>query len=234
MSDRIVGGINLTGYKLSRKAQQVIDAWREAEQRAIAYRRENAEYIPQYSRSWGGKRVGGDTPALVRAERELKQLDALAVAEGKPLTDRDAYLAPVLAKAEEVARTLPLLDKAAEDRRQEAESAVFNELPALATQALENARKAKANHDKAYEAFLSAQAALKASVDRITNVITMGQVDSAWIRGLNRNGDEYAGVLEFTEDGKLTYKSAWNLHFVGGVAMNVDMVDLGGLVDLDG
>lgn len=237
MSNRVIGGVSLSGYKLSKKTADLVRKMEEAEARALAYRRENAEYAKrshmQPTRG-SAERVFTKPVALAKAERELAQLDREAVEKGEPLPDRDAFLAPVHAKIQEYARMEPALTKAAEDARLAAEAAVMAELPALASQALEKSRKARADYEAAYEAMEAAKAALKGSVDSFTNIVTRGQVSTAWIRGLNRNGDTYADCLEFTEDGKLTFAAAWNLHLIGPHRMNVEVIDLESFTELEG
>lgn len=234
MSNRVIGGVNLSGYKLSKKTADAVKAMEEAESRLLKFKRENAEYAESSVRqlTYGGATTKIRKPrALVLAEAELNKRDEEAVAAGEPLPDRGEALARVNAKIEEYKRTVKALTRTVESAREAAGAAVLEELPALASQALKKSAKAKAEYEAAYEAMEAAKGSLETSVNGFISVVSKGAMSRAWIRGMNRDGDQYAGCLEFTDEGKLTYESAWNLHLVGAHSLQVDMIELGDLVD---
>ncbi|GAA1434850.1 hypothetical protein GCM10009601_60020 [Streptomyces thermospinosisporus] len=223
---RNISGVPLDGVKLSAKANKKVKAYEDAMARYNKHVAENREFAPPkpYSTVRGPQNL--KPPALVKAEKELKELDAKALAEGKPLADRDEFLAPVLKRIEEYKRTEPLLKKAMETAEAEAEAAVAEELPALARQAMDDATKAKQEYEKALEAAQMAQAALSGHIRRFMQYVTGGAVSDARFRGLVGQDDKYLYAWDIEGNGKLSYEGAFSLGLVGAGAFNVEMIDL--------
>lgn len=226
MNERIVAGVPLAGMKLSPATNKKVKAYEDAMARWRKYISDNRDCAKPtpFDAHRGPQNL--KPPALVKAEKELKELDAKALAKGEPLTDKDEFLAPVLKRIEEFKRTEPLLKKAMEEAEEAAIEAIRAELPSLARQAMDAATEAKKEYEKALEAAQVAQAALRGQIKRFMQYVTGGAVRDARFRGVIGESDKYLAAWDITEDGRLSYAGAFSLGLVGPGAFNVDTIDL--------
>lgn len=227
MNERIVAGIPLAGMKLSPATNKKVKAYEEARARYVKYTSANRDCVTPKSYSpWHGHQEHKPA-ALVKAEAELRKLDEEALAKGETLPNRDEYLSPVLARIDEYKRTEPLLRKAMETAEAAAIDAVRDELPALARQIMERATEAREAYAEALAKVEEAEIRFKASIDRFVGYVTGGVVQSARYRGIHSNAvDKWLNAWEVSDNGRLSWFSAWSLGLVGPGKLNVDTIDL--------
>ncbi|MGW0081507.1 hypothetical protein [Streptomyces sp. NPDC003393] len=227
MSDRIVAGVPLSGVKLSSSLSKKVKAYEEAHKKYVTYTNANRDCATPKAYSPFRGDQAPKPAALVKAEAELRKLDEEALAKGESLTDRDSFLAPVLARIDEYRRTEPLLKKAMEEADNAARAALEAELPSLARQAMDRATEAKKAYEEALEKVQDAEAQFLGQMNRFIQYATGGQVQRGRYRGLYVNeADKYLNAWDVSENGRLSYEGAWSLGLVGAGAFNVDTVDL--------
>ncbi|MFF0789081.1 hypothetical protein [Streptomyces spiralis] len=232
MSERIIASIPLAGVKLSTATAKKVKAYEEAQSRYAKFSRENADCATHKSYTpWHGHQENKPA-ALAKAEAELAKMDAEALDNGAPLTDRESFLAPVLTRIEEYRRTLPLLRKAMESAEAAAIAAVMEELPALARQVMERATEEREAYAEALAKAEEAEIRFKASVKRFVQYVTGGIIQDARYRGMHTNEtDKYLKAWEVSDNGRLTYMCAWSLGLVGPGSFNADTIDLEPLIE---
>ncbi|MFB7328926.1 hypothetical protein [Streptomyces sp. NPDC056190] len=229
MSTRIIAGIPLAGMKLSAATNKKVKAWEEAEKRYSTFVRENADCAAPGARD---TRITEHRPAaLIKAERELTKLDEKALADGKPLTNRDEFLKPVYERIDGYKRTEPLLRKAKESAEAAAVEAVSEELPSLARQALEQCTEEQKAYVEAKQKAEEAEARFTGSLSRFTQFVTGGVVQNPRYRGLNTRDDKHLQAWDVSENGRLTWMCAWSLGLVGPGKTNVETIDLDPFVE---
>jgi hypothetical protein len=231
MSDRVIGGVPLSGVKLSAAVTKKVKAYEEAKAKYVKYTSANRDCaVPKPYAPWSEQ--NNKPPALVKAEAELRKLDEKAAAEGKPLVDQEEYLKPVLARIEEYRRTEPALKKAMEAADAAARAAVGDELPALARQVFDRATEAKKAYEDALEKLQDAEAQFIGQMNRFIQYVTGGVVQRGRYHGLVQNeAEKYLSAWDLSENGRLSWEGAWSLGLVGAGAYNVDMIDLTDFVE---
>ncbi|MFI2504564.1 hypothetical protein [Streptomyces sp. NPDC018972] len=212
------------GYSFTAATKKAIAARDKAFKALQDYQLENADYVtistPQ------GPRV----PALVKAEAELRKLDMEAVRNGKPLTNRDEFLAPHKAKAGEYTRTIAALRASYNQAFKDAEEIIIEEMPTLARKALEECTKVHKEYVAAIEAAEDAKARMSAATSRLVWAVSDSQMDRSSGTGWADFSD--AEAFEVTEDGRLTRRAAQSLGLES--YENGSAVAYGELIDWNG
>ncbi|MFJ1976192.1 hypothetical protein [Streptomyces albogriseolus] len=191
------------GYSFSAATKKAIAARDKALKSLQDYQLDNSDYAtiatPQ------GPRV----PAMVKAEAELRKMDKESVRNGKPLTPRDDYLAPHVAKVEEYKRTVAALRAAYAEAFKAAEDSIIEEMPTLARKALEECSKVHKEYLAAIEAAEDAKVRMSAATSRLVWAVSDGQMNRSAGTGWADFSD--VDVFEVTEDGRLSRRSAQSL-----------------------
>ncbi|WP_445279500.1 hypothetical protein [Streptomyces sp. DSM 118148] len=194
----------------SAKVKGLRKAYQTAVDNLNKYRQENAPYAERNIAQFGTK-VG--VPALVEAERELREQEIAAIAAGKPLPDKDAFLGPVKSKAEEYKRMVPTLEALARKAQQEYSEALREDLVPMGLKEAQKAAQARDAYEKAYRAMLTARETLERHAVRFTWCATAGQVDTLPLEGSSAGNN--AEAWQIADDGRLTTQAAIELGFEG-------------------
>ncbi|MBW8794697.1 MAG: hypothetical protein JF597_14155 [Streptomyces sp.] len=206
-------GFDLSEFQPSGKTLELIRKHDDLEERHRKYRMENADCARQYiDDSHGPTSRDYYVPALRKADRELREQEMQAVADGRSLPDRDKYLAEVRFRVKEYERVEPALARAVEQAESAATDAIVKELPELARQGFEQSERAL----KRYRAAIAkaARAQLAGSVSRFLWAATAGELTRPKWRGFSGALGEEVNARRTTSDGRLTFDSAKDLGLI--------------------
>ncbi|MFD8624609.1 hypothetical protein ACFV4E_12030 [Streptomyces hygroscopicus] len=208
-------GFDLSAFQLSDETLELIRKRDELEERHRKYRMENADCARQYIDGSHG-RVSRDyyVPALRKAEKELREQEMQAVADGRSLPDRDEYLAEVRSRVKEYERVEPALARAAEQAESAVSDAIVKELPELAHQGFEQSERALKQYRAAIAKAEAARAQLAGSVSRFLWATTAGELTRPKWRGFSGALGEEVNAWRTTSDGRLTFESAKDLGLI--------------------
>lgn len=224
--------VDLAYFELSDTLVELFRKRNEARERFRKYGAENADCRRRDTKSPHDHHAPPQwvVPALAAADRELRELEAKALAEGKPLPDRDGFMAPVRARVAEYERMVPALRKLWDQAEDALAAAVEEELPALAAQAVEGCNKAQKEYRAALGKAEAARARMRASTERFTWAVTAGSRHVPDGRGtISALGDDL-DRWEATEDGRITERSAKAL---GLITPYANFLALDGFVRFD-
>ncbi|MEV0692160.1 hypothetical protein [Streptomyces sp. NPDC050388] len=216
------------GYTFTAATKKLIAARDKALKSLQDYQLDHADYaaIPTPQ----GPRI----PAIVKAEAELIKLDRVAVANGKPLPDRDKHLAPYRAKAEEYKRTIAALRAVYDQAFRAAEDSIIEEMPSLARKALDECSQVHAEYVAAMEAAEDARARMSSATVRLVWAVSDSHEDRS--AGTGWEGYSDAEAFKLTADGRLTRKSAQALGLEtyqnGSIVAHDELIDWGGTAPL--
>ncbi|MFJ2417788.1 hypothetical protein [Streptomyces brevispora] len=198
---------------LSPKVKALRKASEDAADKLSTYKAENAEYRTRDVSQVGELKARYSTPALVSAEKELKEQEIQAVAAGKPLPDRDKVLGPVRVKMGECDRTVSALESLVRQAHKAFSEAVNEDLVPMGLKAAKAAQKCLDAWKVAESAAIAARADLERNGALFTWCATSGQVDTLPLDGAS--ADNRAEYWNLAEDGRLTTESAIELGFQG-------------------
>ncbi|MCW2873521.1 hypothetical protein [Actinacidiphila oryziradicis] len=208
-------GFDLSGFELSKETLELIRKQQELHDRHRSYRAENADCARQYVTDSRGGRTGAYyVPALRRADEELRELEAQAIAESKPLPDREEFMVQARARVAEYERLEPALAHAVKQAEDRVTEAIKHELPALASQGFAQSEKAKKEYIAAVAKAETARAKMQDSVSRFLWAVSGGELTRPKWRGFSGQLGDEINAWQTTPDGKLTYQSAWDLGLV--------------------
>ncbi|MEV5737239.1 hypothetical protein [Streptomyces sp. NPDC052292] len=162
---------------------------------------------------------------LEEAKRDLKKAEIAAVEAGKPLPDKDTFLAPALAKGDDCNRTVEALKVIAAKAKQEYSAGLLGELKATGLKEAEKAAKARDEWEKAYRAMAEARATLELHAGLFSWCVTAGGYDCHPRKGHSQG--ENLEYWELTEDGRLKFEAAVAMEYFD------DMVKVEGLIEPD-
>ncbi|MFI2912972.1 hypothetical protein ACG2OD_32680 [Streptomyces sp. PDY-4] len=192
-----------------------VKALRKAYETAIGnldkYRQENAGYATKRSLNSLDQFVYY-VPAIREAEKELREQEIEAAANGKPLPDRDKMLRPIEQKVSEYRRMVPALEALVTRARHEYAEGVKAELVSMGLKEAKAAQKARDDWEKAYRAAMEAKTTLEKHAGLFSWCVSQGDMDSA-----PRTGHSQGDNLEFwelTEDGRLSFEASQALDFL--------------------
>ncbi|MFE7238215.1 hypothetical protein [Streptomyces sp. NPDC057580] len=210
---------------LSSKVKNLRKAYQDAEAACERYAQENSRY-----RSRDVRRIGESKPryisaALEEAKRELREAEIAAVEAGKPLPDKDEFLAPAKAKADEYDRMASALKVIAQKAKQAYSNALHGELQTMGLKEAEKAAKARDEWERAYRAMAAAKATLDLHAGLFTWCVTAGDMDVHPRTGHSQG--ENLESWELTEDGRLKFEAAKALDYFD------NLVKVGGLIEPD-
>ncbi|MFF3931358.1 hypothetical protein [Streptomyces hirsutus] len=209
---------------LSPKVKSLRKAYQDAEQAITSYTQENARY-----RTMNVARVGQSdrytSAALEEAKRELKEAEIAAVEAGKPLPEKEKFLAPALAKGDDYNRTVEALKVLAQKAKQEYSDALLSELKTMGLKEAEKAAKARDGWEKAYKAAMDARATLELHASLFSWCVSAGDID--FYPRKDHSQGERLEYWELTEDGRLKFEAAQALDFYDY------MVKVEGLIEPD-
>ncbi|MGW2371370.1 hypothetical protein [Kitasatospora sp. NPDC001683] len=207
-------GFDLSSFTLSKETLELISNHDELYDRLLKYRAENADCARVYSHDTMGRQLGSYVPALDRADEELRELEAKALAEGKALPDRDKFMAKVRKRVAEYERMEPAMVRAVDHAENLVSAAILRELPELARQGFEQSQRAKKDYQEAVAEAEAARARMRESVGRFLWAVTTGEMNRPKWSGWASLGEE-VDTWRTTPDGQLlTYESAWDLGLV--------------------
>ncbi|WP_405696056.1 hypothetical protein OHA99_14330 [Streptomyces coelicoflavus] len=210
---------------LSPKVKNLRKAYQDADKANTSYAQENARYRTQNVALVGEIKPRYSSLALEEAKRELKETEIAAVEAGKPLPDKDEFLAPVKAKMDEYRRTVEALKVLAAKAKQEYSNALFGELKTMGLKEAEKAYTARQDWEKAWKAMVAAQATLEMHASLFSWCVTAGGYDVYPSKGDSQG--ERLEYWEITDDGRLKFESAKALDFYD------NMVKVDGLIEPD-
>ncbi|MFF0789082.1 hypothetical protein [Streptomyces spiralis] len=197
---------------LSTKVKALRKAYQDAEEAYTKYRQENAAYAARNVTREYDSKSRYEIPALIAAERELRELEIAAVAAGKPLPDKDRILGPVKAKADEYARTVPALRTLADKAKREYFDALKDELVTMGLKEAQKAAKARQEWESAYNAAMEAKASLERHSGLFTWCVSQGDMETAPRTG-HSQGDNLER-WELNSDGMLTWEASQALDYL--------------------
>ncbi|GAA2238011.1 hypothetical protein GCM10010430_18790 [Kitasatospora cystarginea] len=205
-------GFDLSGFTLSKETLELIAKHDELYDRLLKYRAENADCHRVYPDLRNPHH--SYVPALNRADEELRELEAKALAEGKTLPDRDKFMAKVRKRVAEYERMEPAMVRAVDHAEDLVSAAVVQELPELARQGFEQSQKAKKEYQEAVAKAETARASMRETVSRFLWAVTAGEMNRPKWSGWASLGEE-VDTWRTTADGQLlTYDSARDLGLV--------------------
>ncbi|MFE4581289.1 hypothetical protein [Streptomyces chartreusis] len=196
----------------SAKVRTLRKTWRDAEAKLSDYQRENSRYAQRKTLNALDQYVT-HVPAMQDAEQELREKELAAVEAGKPLPDKDAILAPVKAKVDEYARTVPALRKLVDKAQREWSDALKAEAVSTGLKVAAKAAEAREEWQRLYEAALAAREDLERQGALFSWVATAGSVETLPLEGASAGNQ--AEAWELSEDGRLTTEAAIQLGFEG-------------------
>ncbi|MET7296333.1 hypothetical protein ABZS79_30210 [Streptomyces griseoloalbus] len=198
---------------LSSKVKALRKAWQDAESKLSEYKSENARYRTRDVSQVGEIKARYSTPALVAAEKELKEQEIAAVAAGKALPDREAILGPIRVKIADYERTVSALSALVSKAHSEFVEGVKAELVVMGLKEATKAAKARDDWEKAHNAAIAARETLEKHAGLFAWCATSGDTDSLPLTGASAgNNAEY---WELSADGRLTTEAAIALGFEG-------------------
>lgn len=194
---------------LSPKVKSLRKAYQDAQEAHEKYVQENSRYCTRdVTLIWEATPRYSCT-ALEEAKRGLKDAEIAAVEAGKPLPDKDEFLAPVKAKMDEYDRTVSALKVLTAKAKDAYSAALFDELKSMGLKEAEKAAKARDEWEKAWKAAMDARATLERHATLFTWCVSAGGMDEHPMTGRADN----LAYWELTEDGRLKYESAVALDF---------------------
>ncbi|WP_157977547.1 hypothetical protein [Streptomyces triticisoli] len=210
---------------LSPKVKSLRKTYQDAKKAIDSYAQENARYrMRDVSEIWESK-PRYSSVALEEAKRGLKDAEIAAVEAGKPLPDKDEFLAPVKAKMDEYTRTVSALKTVAQRAKQAYSDAVFSELKDMGLKEAQKTAKAREEWEQAYRAMVAAKATLDLHASLFSWCLSAGGMDFYPTQGHSQG--ENLEVWELTEDGRLTFEAAKALDY------RDYMVKVDGLIEPD-
>ncbi|MEW2485798.1 hypothetical protein [Streptomyces sp. NPDC048411] len=210
---------------LSPKVKNLRKAYQDAQESHEKYVQENSRYRTMDVREmWAPKPVHSSI-ALEEAERELKEAEIAAVGAGKPLPDKEKFLAPAKAKMDEYIRMVEALKVLVEQAKQTYSDALLSELKTMGLKEAEKAAKARDEWEKAYRAVMDARATLELHASLFTWCVSAGSMDAYPRQGHSQG--ENLEYWELTEDGRLKFDAAVALEYYDF------MVKVEGLIEPD-
>jgi hypothetical protein len=207
-------GFDLSAFALNSATLELIQKRDALEARLRRYRAENAEFARVYFHDGLGQRVSHFVPALRRADADLLELEAQAIASGDTLPDREEFLSKTRARVAEYERLEPALSRALDQAESAVTAAITEELPELARQGFEQSNKARKDYAAAVAKAEAARERMRGSVGRFLWAVTAGEMHRPKWSGWGNLGDE-VDTWRLTTDGQaLTYESARDLGLV--------------------
>ncbi|MFB9346153.1 hypothetical protein ACFFUA_01535 [Streptomyces heliomycini] len=210
---------------LSPKVKNLRKAYQDAEEAREKYVQENSRYRTRDVREIWETKPRYSALALEEAKKELREAEIAAVGAGKPLPDKDEFLAPVRAKMDDYDRTVPALKALAQKAKQEYSNALLGELKAMGLKEAEKAAKARDEWEKAYKVAMEARTTLELHAGLFSWCLSAGDLDSAPRTGHSQG--ENLEYWELTEDGRLKFEAARTLEY------HDYMVKVEGLIEPD-
>ncbi|MEV5049255.1 hypothetical protein AB0N20_32880 [Streptomyces griseoincarnatus] len=197
---------------LSTKVKGLLKAYDTAVENLNKYRQENARYASKRTLNALDQYVY-QIPALREAEKELREQEIEAAANGRPLPDRSKVLRPIEAKVSEYKRMVPALEALVTRARNEYAEGVKAELVPMGLKEAQKAAKAREDWEKAYNAAMEARRTLERHGALFVWCATAGQVDTLPLEGASAGNN--AEAWQIAEDGRLTTEAAIELGFEG-------------------
>ncbi|MFE0960579.1 hypothetical protein [Streptomyces fungicidicus] len=154
-------------------------------------------------------------PAIREAEKELREQEIEAAANGKPLPDRNAVLRPIEAKVDEYKRMVSALETLVTRARNEYVEGVKAELVPMGLKEAQKAAKAREDWEKAWKAAMEAKAALERHSGLFTWCVSAGDMETHPRYG-HSQGDNLE-YWELDENGRLTFGASQAMDFLDWV-----------------
>lgn len=219
------------GFKYSPETVKALKKRDEVHKRLRDYTSKNADCRPHKRDVYNHTNPTYFVPALIAAERQLRELEIKAAEAGKPMPDREAYMAPVKARVAEYKQTAPALKGAAEKATEAAEKAIHKDMNQLAGQALKECDDAQAEYRDALDEAEAARLRMSASVGRFLWAVSGSTISQpsgvGWVTNLGADVD----LWESTDNGTITHECAKS---IGLIAPNgTDLIELSEFVAED-
>ncbi|MFE4721378.1 hypothetical protein ACFRLW_34185 [Streptomyces sp. NPDC056728] len=197
---------------LSPKVKSLRKAYQDAQANHEKYVQENSRYRTRdVSEFWEHARYS--CAALEEAKRELREAEIACVEAGKPLPDKEEFLAPVTAKVDEYDRTVPALKVLTQKAKEDYSKALFGELQTMGLKEAEKAAKARDEWERAYKVMAAARATLELHAGLFTWCVSAGGMDVHPRKGHSQG--ENLEYWELAEDGRLKFEAAQALEYFG-------------------
>ncbi|MGA5317494.1 hypothetical protein ACPCTK_25750 [Streptomyces pseudogriseolus] len=209
---------------LSTKVKGLLKAYDTAVENLNKYRQENARYASKRTLNALDQYVY-QIPALREAEKELREQEIEAAANGRPLPDRSKVLRPIEAKVDEYKRMVPALEALVTRARNEYVEGVKAELVPMGLKEAQKAAKHRDEYEAAWQAMQAARASLERHAGLFTWCVSEGDMET-----VPRHGHSQGDNLEYwelDENGRLTWEASQGMDFLEWV------VKVPGLIEPD-
>ncbi|MFF3928526.1 hypothetical protein [Streptomyces hirsutus] len=203
-----------SGFQFSTETKKLIKKRDELTKALAEYRSKNADCQSVNRTPYEHKNPTYVVPAIVTAERQLKDLEIQAIDAGKPLPDKEAHMAPVMARVAEYRRMVPALTGAAQAATEAVDNAIQKEMPSLAKQSMNEANKAQAEYRAALEKAEAARAKMSGSVDRFLWAVSEGVLNAPMGRGWDGSMEDDINAWETDGNDRITADCARTLGLV--------------------
>ncbi|MFE9972636.1 hypothetical protein ACFYRD_18285 [Streptomyces hirsutus] len=202
------------GFQFSAETKKLIKKRDELTKTLAEYRSKNADCQRVNRTPYQPHNPTYVVPAIVAAERQLKDLEIQAIDAGKPLPDKDEFLAPVKARVAEYQRMVPALTGAVQAATEAVDNSIQKDMPSLAKQSLNEANKAQVEYRDALEKTEAARAKMSGSVDRFLWSVSEGVLNAPMGRGWDGNMEDDVNAWETDGNGRITAECARTLGLV--------------------
>jgi hypothetical protein len=202
------------GFKFSAETTKLIKKRDELTKALAEYRSKNADCRRVNRTPYQPHNPTYVVPAIVAAERQLKDLEIQAIDAGKPMPDKEAHMAPVMARVAEYRRMVPALTGAVQAANEAVDKAIQRDMPDLATQAFKEADKAQAEYRTALEKAEAARAKMSGSVDRFLWAVSEGVLNAPMGLGWDGQLEVDVNAWETDGNGRITADCARTLGLV--------------------
>ncbi|MBT2400475.1 hypothetical protein [Streptomyces sp. ISL-100] len=214
-----------SGFKFSAATQKLVKKRDDLYHQLSEYKARNADCQPRRSGSvYHHDNPSYVVPAVNAAKRELAELEVQAIAAGKPLPDKDAHMAPVMARVAEYERMTPALRGAYEKASEDVEKAIWKDMPSLASQAMKESDKAQKEYQEAIGKAEAARDKMSGSIDRFLWAVSGTAIKAPMGPGWGGDLEEDATVWEMDGNDRITYECAKALGLI--TTYSGDLVEL--------
>ncbi|MFE1289434.1 hypothetical protein [Streptomyces sp. NPDC058751] len=210
---------------LSPKVKSLRKAYQDAKASHEKYLQENSRYRTMDVTEIWETESRYSSLALEEAKRELRELEIASVEAGKPLPDKDEFLAPAKAKMDEYDRMTSTLQALAKKAQEAYSDALFSDLKVMGLKQAEKAYVARLEWEKAYRAAAAARATLELHAGLFSWCVSVGDMDSHPRKGHSQG--ENLEYWELADDGRLKFEAAKALEYIDY------MVKVEGLIEPD-